>query len=72
VLLIGTNNETLGRIRALRWRLSSSPAISLVQPDTLVARVAGRTVLQLKLPDDVLPDSPALHEAVLVPIVVRP
>jgi hypothetical protein len=71
LLLIGTNNETLGRVRGVQWRLSSSPAIEFVRPDTVVAKAPGRAVLQLKLPDTVLPNSSSLHEPVLVPIVIR-
>lgn len=71
MLVIGTNNETLGRIRALQWRVASG-AVTMVQPDTLVARSPGRSSLQLKLPDDVLPDQSALHAVIQVPIVVRP
>jgi hypothetical protein len=72
VLLIGTSAELLGRVRTLQWRVSSSGAITLVQPDTLVARAPGRTVLQLKLPDELLPSQTPLHAPILVPIIVRP
>ena len=72
VLLIGAQGETLGRVRALQWRVSGSPAITVVRPDTVVGVADGRTTLQLKLPDDVLPAKPALHAPLEVPIVVRP
>jgi hypothetical protein len=70
VLLISTQGETLGRMRALQFRVLPGP-VSLVRPDTIVAVSPGRTSLQLKLPDDVLPGRPSIHDPVQVPIVVR-
>lgn len=72
VLLIGMQGETLGRIRALQWRVSGSTAITVIRPDTVVGVAPGRTALQLKLPDDVLPAKSTLHVPLEVPIVVRP
>jgi len=70
VLLIGTQGETLGRLRAMQWRLTSG-VVSPIKPDTLVAIATGRAVLQLRLPDNVLPGQSALHTVVQVPIIVR-
>jgi hypothetical protein len=70
VLLIGTQGETLGRIRAIQWRLTPG-VVSAIKPDTLVAVATGRAVLQLNLPDDVLPGKPALHTGLQVPIIIR-
>jgi hypothetical protein len=56
VLLIGTQGETLGRLRSLQWRLTSG-VISPIKPDTLVAVATGRAVLQ--------------HTAVQLPIIGR-
>jgi hypothetical protein len=70
VLLLGGQNEILGRVHGLQWRVGS-PAVRLVPPDTLVAAAAGRALLQLRLPDAFLPDQPALHVPLQVPIVVR-
>jgi hypothetical protein len=72
VLLIGRQGETLGRVRALQWRVPGSPAVTVVRPDTVVGVAPGRTALQLKLPDDVLPTNSALHAPLEVPIVIRP
>jgi hypothetical protein len=72
VLLIGMQGETLGRIRALQWRVSGSTAITVVKPDTVVGVAPGRTTLQLKLPDDMLPAKSTLHSPLDVPIIVRP
>ena len=72
VLLIGMQGETLGRIRAVQWRISGSTAIMVVKPDTVVGVAPGRTALQLKLPDDVLPTKSTLHIPLEVPIIVRP
>lgn len=72
VLLIGAQGETLGRVRALQWRLAGSPAITLVRPDTVIGIAAGRATLQLKIGDDVLPAKPTLHGPLEVPIIVRP
>jgi hypothetical protein len=69
--LIGTNGETLGRVRGLQWRLIPGP-VEIIKPDTLVARAVGRTSMQLKLPDDVVPTKVALHALLQVPVVVRP
>lgn len=71
VLLIGGQGETLGRVRALQWRVPGSPAITVIRPDTVVGVAPGRTALQLKLPDDVLPTNTALHAPLEVPIIVR-
>ena len=70
VLLVDAQNETLGRVHGLQWRVGS-PAVRLVLPDTLVAVASGRAILQLKLPDAVLPDQTSLHVPLQVPIVVR-
>ncbi len=70
VLLIGTQGETLGRMRALQFRVLPGP-VTLVRPDTIVAVSPGRTALQLKLPDDVLPGHPSIHDALQVPIIIR-
>ena len=72
VLLIGMQGETLGRIRALQWRVPGSTAITVIKPDTVVGVAPGRTALQLKLPDDVLPAKSTLHIPLEVPIIVRP
>lgn len=72
VLLVGTQGETLGRIRALQWRVPGSPAITVVRPDSIVGVAPGRATLQLRLPDDVLAAKPALHVPLEVPIIVRP
>jgi hypothetical protein len=72
VLLIGTQGETLGRIRALQWRVPGSSAVTVVKPDTVVGVAPGRTTLQLKLPDAVVPAKSALHTPLEVPIIVRP
>jgi hypothetical protein len=70
VLLIGPQGETLGRIRAFQWRLASG-AVSAIRPDTIAGVRAGRAVLELRLPDNVLPGKPALHTPILIPIIVR-
>jgi len=72
VLLIGPQGETLGRIRALQWRMPGSSTVMVVRPDTVVGVAPGRTSLQLKLPDDMLPTKPTLHAPLEVPIIVRP
>jgi hypothetical protein len=71
VLLIGAEGETLGRVGALQWRVGG-PSVSVVRPDTIVALAPGRSSLRIMLPADVLPDRPALHAPLDVPIVVRP
>lgn len=71
VLLIGPHGETLGRIGALRWRVQGS-AVTVVRPDTIAAVAPGRSVIRLMLPVEVLPDRPALHEPLDVPVVVQP
>jgi len=72
VLLIGPQRETLGRIRGVQWRVPGSPTVTVVRPDTVVGVAPGRTLLQLKLPDDMLPTKPTLHAPLEVPIIVRP
>ena len=71
VLLIGPQGETLGRIRAVQWRLPASAAVTVVRPDTVVGVAPGRASLQLKLRDDMLPTKPTLHAPLDVPIIVR-
>lgn len=70
VMLIGTQGETLGRVRALSWRLIPGAAMG-IKPDTIAGMRTGRAVLELKLPDNVLPSKPALHAPILVPIIVH-
>ena len=70
VMLIGTHGEMLGRVRALQWRLIPGAAAG-IKPDTIAGVRAGRAILELKLPDTVLPSKPALHTPILVPIIVR-
>jgi hypothetical protein len=72
VLLLGQQGETLGRVRAMQWRVAGSPAITVVRPDTVVGIAPGRSTLEMKLPDDLLSTKPALHAALIVPLVVRP
>jgi hypothetical protein len=71
VLLIGPHGETVGRIRAVQWRLPASAAVTVVRPDTVVGVAPGRASLQLKLRDDMLPTKPTLHAPLEVPIIVR-
>ena len=71
VYLTGARNEIVGRVRMLEWQLPSGAA-ALAPPDSVIGRTPGRSSLQLKLPDDVLPDRAALHAPIQVPIVVRP
>lgn len=71
VYLTGARNEIVGRIRMLEWQLPSGAA-ALAPPDSVIGRTPGRSSLQLKLPDDVVPDRAALHAPIQVPIVVRP
>jgi len=71
VLLVGKQGEILGRVRKIQWRVPAG-FVGVVQPDTLVGRVAGRTAVQLKLADDVLPGLPSLHTMLQVPVIVDP
>lgn len=71
VLLVDTANEPLGRITSFRLRLLGDGVLRLVKRYSLVAGRPGRTVIQVRLNDDVLPTKPALHQITEVPVIVR-
>ncbi|MGH7670600.1 MAG: hypothetical protein ACRENQ_14035 [Gemmatimonadaceae bacterium] len=70
LLLMSKTDEPLGRVRELQWRFPSE-IVKFVAPDSIAAVTPGRTFLQLRLPDKVAPANPALHQLVLVPIIVQ-
>jgi hypothetical protein len=74
LLLVDTQGETLGRVRAtyrVMVRLPSARSAMLeLRKDSIAALASGRTEVEVKLPDDVLPTKPALHGVVHVPIIV--
>lgn len=67
VLVIGPEHETLGRVRAYRWRVDGAAA-ARVAADTVEARAPGRATLEVRLPDALFPGR--TPPSARVPIVV--
>jgi hypothetical protein len=70
VLLVGTDGQPLGRVWSFRYRLPGDGVANFVPPSSMIGARPGRTVLQLQLHADVLPEKPDLHQALEVPVVV--
>jgi hypothetical protein len=71
VLLYSTENVPLGRLWTIQWRLRGDGVVTIVKPNSLMGAKPGRTLLQIRLNDDVLPGKASLHQAHELPIVVH-
>ncbi|MEJ2215250.1 MAG: hypothetical protein P8099_01420 [Gemmatimonadota bacterium] len=71
VLLMSTANEPLGRIWAVQWALRRDGVLRFLPPDSVIADQPGRTQIEIRLTDDVLPNKAELHRVNTVTVIVE-